>query len=64
MMAYQQLRPEEERNLPDWQLMALDRQRAEEDRNRAENPALWKKMREIEAKLDRLLAALTSPASS
>jgi len=37
-----------------WQAEAFDRQR--EQRNRVENPAIWQKLTEIEAKLDHILS--------
>lgn len=59
-MFQQQMRPEAERGLPEWQLMALDRQRYEEHKNRAQNPALWQKLEELDVKLDQVLKLLKS----
>lgn len=59
MYGSQQMRPENERELPSWQLEALDRQRAAECQNAVENPAIWRKLAELEAKIDRILTALS-----
>lgn len=56
----QQMRPESERNLPQWQIDALDRQRVEHRRNVLENPALWERLNVIENKLDRIFALLVA----
>lgn len=54
----QQLRPLAERNLSEPELLALDFRRAKEIQSANENPALWKRLSEIEAKLDRVLELL------
>jgi hypothetical protein len=59
----QQLRPEAERNLPLWQIQALDRQRVELAQNRAANPAIWQKLTELEAKIDKIFAMLVAGQS-
>lgn len=59
----QQQRSDAERNLPFWQIQALDEARRSEALNIIENPALWSKLREIEAKLDMVLALLQHHAN-
>lgn len=56
--AFQQLRSEEERGMPEWRREALDRQRGLDVQRRLENPALYAQLDRIEAKLDKLLAGL------
>lgn len=53
--AGQQLRPESERYMLEYERDALDRARADEIRDMKSHPALWAKLCAIEAKLDRLL---------
>lgn len=52
----QGLRPERERNLPQYELDRLDRVRALNMQRRSENPGLYEQLDRIEAKLDQLLA--------
>lgn len=52
----QQLRPESERNLSQWELDALDLCREKAAQEIREHPAIWRKLVEIEAKLDQLIA--------
>ena len=54
-MGTQQMLPEHERNMPEWERDALDRQRALNLQRRLENPALYEQLDRIEAKLDKLL---------
>jgi hypothetical protein len=56
----QNQRPEHERNLPLWQIEALDRQRAELANNMRANPAIWQKLNELESKIDKILAMLAA----
>lgn len=56
----QQQRSESERRLPEWERAALDQRRNAEMMNINQNPAIWDKLRLIEAKLDKVLALLES----
>lgn len=57
----QELRPESERNLPDWQRNALDSRRALDEQRQMENPGLYDRLDRIERKLDRLLREPRGP---
>lgn len=59
-----QQRSELERKLSDWERMELDRRRNAEMTNINQNPAIWDKLRMIEAKLDQVLALLQSKSQA
>lgn len=50
--------PESERNMSQWERLARDQRLNDMRANIAANPAIWSKLREIEALLDRVLDLL------
>ncbi len=52
----QQLRPQWERDLPEWGRAALDEQRRQQAKYDAENPGIRETLARIERKIDKLLA--------
>lgn len=57
-LGVQQMRPEHERGLPEWQINEIDRAKALIRKNAMENPAIVLTLDRIENKMDEILKLL------